>query len=193
MIPFKKGTFDALKDYLLSGSTLNNLYRGLRQRTPVAGQGIQLQEVDGGYIIHSTGGSGSGSGGGAFWGVFSATGGLTFQGGTVSGDGSGTVTVPDFLLVDGTSAPLGAEGDILYLIVSGYANSTGNALSGGCTVTAANLQVGLSTTNYPTYSSPSYNFGMEVGRWTSAGFAPAIRGNRYVTFYPGSGFKVSAG
>lgn len=189
MIPFKKGTFDALKDYLLSGSTLNNLYRALRQRTPVAGKDIQLQEVDGGYIIHSTASAGTREG--AFWGTYSATGGLTFQGGSVTA-GTSLITVPDFLLVDTSAAPLGAAGDILYLMVSGSANITGAALSGGCTVTAAGLQVGLGTLKYPTYTSSSYTLGLEVGRWTSVGFSPALRGNRQVNFYPGSGLQVNA-
>lgn len=186
MIPFKTGTFDGARDYLLSGTTLNELYRALRQRTPVAGAGISLKDVDGGYIIHAAS-SGETSTAPFFY-TYPGTGGTFIQGGQVLAQNS--ITVADHLLLRTNGDPCEA-GDILWLQVTGTALTTNGALTGGVQLSSATLYVGNPSSNYPTATAPSFVLCLEIGRWTVVGFAPGMRGNRQINFYPGPGFRVS--
>ena len=190
MIPFKKGTFDGLMDYLVTGRTLNAIHAALRQRTPVAGPGITLKEVDGGYVISSSSTAEGDGNAGAFWGTYAGLLGTYLQGGTVTA--GNIVTVEDFLMLRPNGDPC-EDGDLLWLQISGEANITDGALTGGVSISGTSMYVGNAVLEYPTAASPGFNFTMEIGRWTPVGFSPAIRGNRGLSFYPGAGFRVGVG
>jgi hypothetical protein len=191
MLPFKKGNFQAGQNYMPSGKTLNGLYQGLRQRTPVAGQDIQLQEVDGGFEIHSTATAASAEAtAGPFYSMFTHTDGRTYLRGGCITIGPSHTAIPDYWVIDPITGPRGPEGLVLVIRVgvSGY-KINGIILPGLSMSGSASLQGKQYATApaYPTRQQPTVSQPLElaVGIYTEKGFNPYEPGHRWVAFCPG--------
>ena len=120
MRPFPPGTFDPERKNTVPGRILNAIYQALRERTPVAGTGVQLRELDGGFQI--SGSAASTPEGGAFYRMFKGDQNRTYlQGGCLTITGRMHI-FPDYWVIDPITGPRGAEGDALVIraAVKGY-------------------------------------------------------------------------
>lgn len=154
MLPFPKKTFDALKTGLVSGKLLNQIWSALRERTPVAGNGILLRDVDGGFEISLADGA---FGAATNFCLFYEKAGAWWVPGGVVHAGNKNFSVPDFEITGTTDFKI-------YIEVPLEANRTDEEdyfEPGIKTSSATTLEMDTTTaTNYPDNTPPPVSTGL---------------------------------
>lgn len=184
-------------------SYCEELARRVASLTPQSSPDIGVKHTPSGFTSHLKRRGGGGSGGavrGAFYTIYTVVsedatnGDIMLTGGQVTA-GSGTETVPAFVLYDASvPAWAGAAGDILQLAINGEGEEVDDVLmpvfnqdTGGSDLTTVSV---IADNILPEVGALSGLCNVNLGVFTATGFTPSNVGNIQVSFCYG-GFTVS--
>lgn len=119
-------------------------------------------------------GEGGGGTEGAFFTIYVDDAGDTYLlGGSVTGGNGGSVSIPDYKIIDADTGPEQVAGTILYILADCSATVEDGLMLPGCLLNDADWDLVGGSNHTFTVVADTGNIYYEIGRWTATSFLPA--------------------